>query len=309
MEQSGEVSLRPWEPKVIFGLLFAGGGFVALFSLFDEFLWRMLAMGLYFAALGIWLFFGGIATKLNNDEALKAPDPAAALAEQRRKPKKLIDRWWVWVAAMMIAGLAGTMLDRQAGLGQPAAQTQAEPEAAAEELTIPDPITYSGYGDDYFEITPFDGLYYFEIGGNSGAHHFAVRGYDANGASTELFVNTTEHYEGYVLDPEQNTRYLEVKCEDNWTVRIMSIYTCPVLEAGVTYNGTGDDVLILPGNCKKADIRGNSSEAHFAVKAYGRGYDLLVNTTNAYEGTVRVDPEATIMTIDAEGRWAVKVYN
>ena len=65
----------------------------------------------------------------------------------------------------------------------------------------------------------------------------------------------------------------------------------------------------LPGNCKKADIRGNSGEAHFAVKAYGRGYDLLVNTTKAYEGTVRVNPEATIMTIDAEGRWAVKVYN
>lgn len=104
---------------------------------------------------------------------------------------------------------------------------ESAPAPVEETFTPPDPIIYTGYGDDYFDISPFDSLYYFRITGNSGAHHFAVTGYDASGNYTDLFVNTTESYTGYVLDPEQNTRMLEVDAEGPWTVEIRSLYTAP----------------------------------------------------------------------------------
>lgn len=184
---------------------------------------------------------------------------------------------------------------------------ESAPAPVEETFTPPDPIIYTGYGDDYFDISPFDSLYYFRITGNSGAHHFAVTGYDASGNYTDLFVNTTESYTGYVLDPEQNTRMLEVDAEGPWTVEIRSLYTAPVLSVGESYGGVDDAVLLLPSGCRSAVIEGNSKSRHFAVITYGSGYDLLVNTTDPYSGTVRVDSGATVMTVTAVGCWSVLV--
>lgn len=184
---------------------------------------------------------------------------------------------------------------------------ESAPAPVEETFTPPSPIIYTGYGDDYFDISPFDSLYYFRITGNSGARHFSVTGYDASGNYTDLFVNTTESYTGYVLDPEQNTRMLEVDAEGPWTVEIRSLYTAPVLSAGDAHSGIGDAVLLLPSGCRSAVIDGNSKSRHFAVITYGSGYDLLVNTTDPYSGTVRVDSGATVMTVTAVGCWSVLV--
>lgn len=184
------------------------------------------------------------------------------------------------------------------------AQTESSP-AAEEPFSPPSPISYSGTGDDYFDISPFDSLYYFQITGNADADHFAVTGYDANGGYTELFVNTTDAYSGCVLDPEQNTRTLEINATGSWTVTIVSIYTAPVVTTGELYSGIGDAVLLIPSGSRSAVINGNSWSRHFAVHTYGSSTDLLVNTVDPYSGTVRVDSDAVIMTIDAEGGWSV----
>lgn len=182
-----------------------------------------------------------------------------------------------------------------------------EPEPAPVEETFipPDPITYTGSGDDYFDISPFDSLYYFQITGNSDARHFSVTGYDSSGDYTELFVNTTDYYTGSVLDSEQNTRTLEVKAEGDWAITIVSLYTAPVLKVGETYGGIDDAVLLIPLGSSSAVINGNSLARHFAVKTYGSGFDLLVNTVDPYNGTVRVDSDATVMTVTAEGGWSI----
>lgn len=184
-----------------------------------------------------------------------------------------------------------------------------EPEPAPVEETFipPDPITYTGSGDDYFDISPFDSLYYFHISGNSEDRHFSVTGYDAAGNYTELFVNTTDYYNGYVLDPEQDTRTLEVDAEGPWTIEIFSLYTAPVLPVGETYSGIDDAVLLLPSDCQSAIINGNTMSRYFSVITYGSGFDLLVNTVDPYSGTVRIDPGATVMTVHAVGGWSISL--
>ena len=206
---------------------------------------------------------------------------------------------------------AQAVSDRLAAEGEsdtPApAEFGSEPEPAPAEETFipPEPITYTGSGDDYFDISPFDSLYYFQITGNSDARHFSVTGYDSSGNYTELFVNTTDYYTGSVLDSEQNTRTLEVKAEGDWTITIVSLYTAPVVKAGETYSGIDDAVLLIPLGSSSAVINGNSWSRHFAVKTYGDGFDLLVNTVDPYSGTVRVDSDATVMTVTAEGGWSI----
>ena len=184
-----------------------------------------------------------------------------------------------------------------------------EPEPAPVEETFipPDPITYTGSGDDYFDISPFESLYYFRITGNTEARHFSVTGYDASGNYTELFVNTTDYYDGYVLDPEQDTRTLEVDAEGPWTIEIVSLYTAPVLLVGETYSGIDDAVLLLPSDCRSAIINGNTMSRYFSVITYGSGSDLLVNTVDPYSGTVRIDPGATVMTVHAVGGWSISL--
>ena len=184
-----------------------------------------------------------------------------------------------------------------------------EPEPAPVEETFipPDPITYTGSGDDYFDISPFDSLYYFRITGNTEARHFSVTGYDASGNYTELFANTTDYYDGYVLDPEQDTRTLEVDSEGPWTIEIVSLYTAPVLPVGETYSGIDDAVLLLPSDCQSAIINGNTMSRYFSVITYGSGFDLLVNTVDPYSGTVRIDPGATVMTVHAVGGWSISL--
>ena len=184
-----------------------------------------------------------------------------------------------------------------------------EPEPAPSEETFipPAPITYTGSGDDYFDISPFDSLYYFHISGNSEDRHFSVTGYDAAGNYTELFVNTTDYYNGYVLDPNQDTRTLEVDAECPWTIEVVSLYTAPLLPVGETYSGIDDAVLLLPSDCRSAIINGNTLSRYFSVITYGSGYDLLVNTVDPYSGTVRIDPGATVMTIHAVGGWSISL--
>lgn len=227
--------------------------------------------------------------------------------------------WWFWPCALlMLCGLAamiyGLFLYRSAPVAASVPPSSASVSSSSEDtgksedtFVLPDPIVYSGTSDDYFDIEPFDSLYYFEISGNGNSEYFGIIGYDVYGNRTELFVNTTDPYSGYVLDPGQDTRSLEVKASGAWSVKIRSLYDCPLLTVGEGYSGIGDDVLLLPSGCTAADISGNHAAGYFGVETYGNGHDLLVNTTDPYSGTVRLDRDATVMTIHASGSWSVTV--
>jgi outer membrane lipoprotein SlyB len=55
----------------------------------------------------------------------------------------------------------------------------------------------------------------------------------------------------------------------------------------------------------RATITGNAAGRYFGVRGYGSFSELLVNTTDPYEGTVRVDGSTMIIVVQAEGEWTI----
>lgn len=181
-----------------------------------------------------------------------------------------------------------------------------EPTTEPEPVIIPNPVIYTGSGDDVIEITPPDGAYVFHISGNSEGHHFAVKSYDANGKYLTLLVNTTEPYEGKTLEPSLSTSLLEISAVGDWTIELLPTYYLQEYTSGDTIQGSGDDIFLTSNIGKTAQISGNSDSHHFAVKAYGpSSNDLLVNTTDPYEGKVLIKCNPFLFVVTSESTWTI----
>jgi hypothetical protein len=178
----------------------------------------------------------------------------------------------------------------------------AEPEEA--ERPIPDPLTYEGSGDDLLAIEPpEDGPMLVHVAGNEAGRHFAVESYTAGGDRIDLLVNTTDPYDGVVFD-SGSARELEISATGPWTVTVASIRAARVVRAGEAIEGEGDNVFQIEGSPRAAAVRGNEAGRHFAIRTVDpRG--LLVNTTDPYEGRVRVPANASVVVVTAVGFWSI----
>ena len=185
-----------------------------------------------------------------------------------------------------------------------------------------DYFSYEGTGDDYFAIEKPDEIAVMKIIGNSSGSHFAVAGYDADGNQTDLFVNTTSYYDGLValdfdyLRSGQDTTHLEVNASGDWNVGVFPIGAADWVDVPGEISGEGDNVIILDrseNNPSLARITGNQNSNHFAVVGWHEesGWpsraDLLINTTQSYEGTVRLDPATMILEVTAADDWVISV--
>ncbi len=183
--------------------------------------------------------------------------------------------------------------------------------AAAEEskLNIPDEIpetiTYEGKGDSVIKIKHPEGAFVLYIKGNKDGRHFAVKGYNSNGDRTELFVNTSDPYEGVTLDPSQETVTLEITAKGKWKVEVRSIWTCDIISELGTYKGKGDSVVLLNVDATIAEIEGNKDSRHFAIKSYGDRTNLMVNTSDEYSGTVMMKYNPYLLEVTAVGKWSI----
>lgn len=166
-----------------------------------------------------------------------------------------------------------------------------------------DAIVYSGSGNDVIQIETLPEPWVLHISGNAEERHFAVIGYDENGKSTELFVNTTDRYEGTTADLYLETEILEISASGAWTIEVRSIYDQAVIQKGETYSGRGDDILLIYSSGATASIKGNSDERYFAVRSYGDSNELLVNTTEAYDGKVMLKGDPYLLEVSAHGSW------
>lgn len=174
----------------------------------------------------------------------------------------------------------------------------------ADVLDVDTPI--AGQGDRVLAVAFPDILWTLHVAGNSGEHHFAVKGYDPAFDSTELFVNTSEYYDGVTLDASQSTAYLAVTSESDWTIEIVEARNLTEANQGDTITGNGDMVIMTDTVGSTATISGNSGANHFAVKSYSyTNSDLLVNTTDPYEGKVMLEFDPTLMVVTAEGDWSI----
>jgi hypothetical protein len=167
-------------------------------------------------------------------------------------------------------------------------------------------VIFSGTGDDVVSLGEFSDIYVFHITGNQEGRHFAVKGYDASGNATELFVNTTDSYSGITIDPAQKTKTLEISATGDWAIEQRSIYTMRTISEGESVSGSGDEILMVLSFGQTATIEGNSGNRHFAVKSYGASRDdLLVNTTDAYSGNVLLKGDPIVLEVIAAGEWSI----
>lgn len=178
------------------------------------------------------------------------------------------------------------------------------------------PQTFSGEGDQIIALTEGVGeRAAVKITGNEGARFFAVTFYDQARNMVALAVNTTSPYTG-VVPMNLNgapVETIQVQATGPWTIEIMDLYAAQLGTVPGSYTGEGDTVIVFPDkpDCNQARITGNEAALFFAVLGYGEnqlfGPDLLVNTTERYEGTVMCPRGLEVLEIKAVGSWTIEL--
>lgn len=180
----------------------------------------------------------------------------------------------------------------------------------------PEYQSYRGTGDSVVDIDPYTGPAAVHVVGNDSGRHFAVKSYGPGNEEIDLLVNTTEPYDGSrpINFVEEATR-LQVTATGEWRIEVIpltaSMYALQYhVEVPGTEEGTGDDVLVLRGQTPDiARISGNEAANHFAVRAYSvdEGIELLVNTTELYDGMILLDPSTVLLEVIASDSWTIQV--
>lgn len=245
--------------------------------------------------------------------------PHCGAKNKVKKPVYKRPWFWILIVAVVIIMLPDTRSETQEPKKpaqdvaeqtqntdpKPEKEPEEDPEEDPEPFVIPEDAVYTGSGDNVLTIDPFDGPYVFWISGNDAGRHFSVTSYDEAGNYLDLLVNTSDpSYSGILVDVTQTTSMMEVKATGDWKIVVSSMYNLPAATPGMTCSGSGDGAFLFSGDVKTATITGNAEARHFAVKAYGaHDYDLLVNTTDPYEGTTLVKCEPFLFIVDAVGDW------
>ena len=191
------------------------------------------------------------------------------------------------------------------------------PEPTATETTsptatpVPEPKIYTGSGTDVVDIEKptSDMAAILYVRGNAAGRYFGVTGFNAAGEQNRLFVNTTDPFEGTVpLDfavSEPTTR-LQVEAEGDWYIEIRPVSSGRRVSKPGTIEGNGAEVIIVEeGSSTVAHIVGNPDGRYFGVIAYADRSDLLVNTTDPFDGRVIVPSGIAAYEIAAIGPWSI----
>lgn len=238
---------------------------------------------------------------LTDDVELEATDLTDFTAEKQTQVLKLSDA----TESTQEVAASSTISEETPTPAETATETPT-PDPTAEPVT--EPNVYSGSGDSVIDVEApagNNGLCVYYITGNAGAKHFAVKGYDAEGDRTDLFVNTTDPYEGMTADLSLKTVQMEISAQGDWNIEVRSMLTCRRVNLSEPLEGSGDEILIVEGSPSTATISGNEAAKHFAVKAHGSRSNLLVNTTDPYEGTTKVKSDALVIEVKAQGAWQI----
>lgn len=146
-------------------------------------------------------------------------------------------------------------------------------------------FTASGSGDDVITGLSPEYVSFLKVN-HAGSGHFAVKAHYGNGNDYDLLINTAEPYNGGRTLIFANRDYtLEITAKGDWSVDAYSLGT----SSTDSFSDSGDvvtQIFIPSSNVYEITAPGGG---HFAVKGWsvtkGR-YDLLVNTTDDYSGTV-----------------------
>lgn len=175
----------------------------------------------------------------------------------------------------------------------------------------PTPIVLSGTGDAIVDVAKGPDPALVHITGNASSGYFGVTNYDASGNTIDLLVNTTDPYDGVrpldFVSGDYTTRF-EVKASGAWTIEVLPLSSIEKVQIPGEKSGTGDYVFALDGGTPDlAKITGNAGAAYFGVYSYSKTKELLVNTTDPYDGTVMLSSDTIIIEVVATGDWTINI--
>lgn len=185
------------------------------------------------------------------------------------------------------------------------------PTEAPEPTPEPDPIILTGSGDSILDVDKPDSPMLVSIKGNSCSRYFGVTALDENNEPLDLLVNVTDPYEGSgPLDffDFQLTKRLQVESNCEWEISILSLGAARVLTVPGSISGTGDELFLLDGETPDlVHVVGNSEGRYFGVFGYSDFPDLVVNTTDPYDGTGILSVDTVAIEVESIGEWTIEI--
>ncbi len=175
----------------------------------------------------------------------------------------------------------------------------------------PTPIKLSGKGDQVLDLNKWNGaaVAHFTF---KGSGSFSVWTVDAQGNQTKQIVNTTGNYDGFrpidFIDGT-STKRLQMKANGgSWTVELIPIIASLLNKVNVpgTYQGKGDDVVIINGNADTATFD-YAGSGNFSVWTYSRTLNYAINESGPYQGQIQLQPETLILEVVTKGAWSVSI--
>ncbi|MEA4910147.1 MAG: hypothetical protein VB089_21175 [Anaerolineaceae bacterium] len=173
-------------------------------------------------------------------------------------------------------------------------------------------LRFSGRGDSLLDIdlAPLEGSGLLHAVYNGGGD-FAIQSFDGAGLLVDTLAQTNGAYDGWrVLDlrPDQVTRQLQVRAQDDWQLEIWPLSAAREVSATGTANGEGDTVLSIDGVAGIVTVRGNSDGQSLAVRAYGdSGYKSLVETDQALDASYDLEAGTHYLEIITLGGWQIEL--
>ena len=168
--------------------------------------------------------------------------------------------------------------------------------------------SHSGTGDSIIQSITVSSPSLFRFVTKDDNHHDVKAYYGDGEYEYDLLVNSSDPYDGSTYLLPDRTYDIIVHCTAPWTAEIYTIgYT-----AKTAFSGSSDHITEIFQPESKYYTITYTGDDHFAVKQrYGTGeydYELLVNETDPYSGTVRLshsDMLCFFEIIGEEGSWTI----
>lgn len=177
-----------------------------------------------------------------------------------------------------------------------------------------------GSGDGVEQIPDIgSGFFVARIHGNLQGKYFSVTTYDSLGDQIDLLVNTGDAYYGIV--PFNFDAYklyhvsgglIEVKATGEWSIEVIAMTSLSSAYSNQSIIGYGDSVFYVSGSALKAGVAGNKKSKYFSLSAVGLDgdnidRDLLINTSDPYQGSVRLprNKDGFILIIKSSDAWGI----
>ena len=233
---------------------------------------------------------------------------------------------WVWIVVGVLAlGWLGAVsgagdepevtqpeaLELAATAEEPALEEQpAKLEAERFEWPAMEPIVLEGSGDDVITLDKPILLAAMDVKANAASRYFGISPLYASGDSGSSLVNTTDPLEGTVLlmgGFEEAVAGFEIRANGAWSFTIKSIAEVPHLAPTETIEGNGDALVRLDetDGLTTISVVGNEDGRYFGVRPHGDSSFSVINTTEPYNGTVRLDSGTLLLEITAIGSWSI----